>query len=156
MEATDGSAGDGNEKAREDGLAVHPYRGTAVLQSVPELGDGRPFDYQSSEQAYGHEYEREGEYGVNLADDFVNGEKGGYEVVCHDDDHPYHHGCGAAAACHPGDVPEDDGRTVHEHGPDQHKEQDDETQHQLLDSLAKIHASYLGQVGPSVPEGEHT
>ena len=155
MEAADGAAGDGDEQAGEYRLAFHAYGRTAVLQPVPELRDGWPFDQQPAQKTDSHEYQRECEYRIDLAYDLVDREQGGYKIICDYDGHPDHHRRGRAAACHAGDIAKYDGRAVNEHCPDQYQQEDYEAEHQLLDSVPQVFSAKLRKVHTSLAEGHH-
>ena len=60
-----------------------------TAEVVPDLRDGiSGVGEDAEDDANGHDDEADAEHGVNFADDRVNGDEGGDEVVYQDDDQP--------------------------------------------------------------------
>ena len=83
MEATDSSAGDGDEEAREDIVGERRVLLLChIAEAVPQLRQHRHLDEEHHDEGYCHEEQGEGEYGVYLADNLVDGEHRCYHVIC--------------------------------------------------------------------------
>src|SRR5699024_6673280 len=85
VEAGNGAAGHGDEHEAPDRLAG----GLHVIEVGPQLGDlvGR-VGHDAKAHAHGHDDEADAKDGVDLADDLVDGQEGGDEVVGQDDPQP--------------------------------------------------------------------
>ena len=142
MESTDSSAGNGDEQTGEDcaHLGIH------VVKSVGEFGQTWPFDEQHNHQRDGHEQHRDGEYGVDASDDFVDWQHGGEKIVAEDYHAPDVYPCERVAA----QLAQNQRGTVYEHCPNHQQKEHREDQHHLLCALAEIQSYYLRQARAAV------
>ena len=121
VEAAYGSTGNGKEKAGEErvlrnvairaepsGIAVEVAR----AKVAPQFGKVRHLDEQAYHQCHGHEQQREGEEGIYLANDLVDGQHRGDDIIDEDDHDPQH--------LRPAHAMKDDGGTVDEDYADHH------------------------------------
>ena len=121
-------------------------------QAVPEFGDLRHLHDQAHHQGNGHENQRHGEEGIDLADDLVDGEHRGDDVVDEDHARPDQESAVGAVS---GEVLQDHGRAVHEHGAHQHQQQDAEAQHHGLGALPEILPDQVRQARSAVAQRQH-
>ncbi len=152
METADGATGDGDEQAGEQGAVGQRL----ARQALPQLGQVGMLHKEHHHQGGGHEQQREGEQRVYLADDLVDGQHRGHQVVDEDDGHPEHVGP---------HIVDDEGRlphaaqdlrwAVHEHGSHHDEQEDAEEEHHLLRGLPQVVAYQLGLVGSAVAHAEH-
>ena len=152
VEAAHGAAGDGDEQAGEDGLSFEAHGRAAVLQALPEFGQGGPLDEEAHHQRHRHEQQGRREHRIDPADDLVDRQERRDDVIGEDDKDPGHDRPLAAVAHH---AAQDDGRAVHEHGAHHQQEEDGEDEHDLLGGLAQVAAHQDGIARPAVPDGEH-
>ena len=112
VESAHRSARNGYEQAREywSGCRTH------VRETVGKFGQRRPFHYQHHHECHSHEEHGDGEEGIYLADDLVDGQQRCEEIVGEDDDAPDVNPRERVAA----DVAEDERRTVNEHRANHH------------------------------------
>ena len=149
VEARDGTAGDGDEQHGEDavGPTVWLRRGPHVVAVRPQFGQRGPVEEEPHHQRPSHEQQRQGEQRIDLADDLVDGQHRGDEVIAEDDDDPHH---GVAA-----DGMENQGGAIDEHRSHQDEQQHRDHQHHVLRGRAQIVADHLGQSRAVVAHGEH-
>ena len=162
METTDCTAGDGDEEAWEERTLLHerlrtqPSRVLVEIgrsQIAPQLRQLRPLHEQSYHQRSRHEEQREGEERIYLADNLVDRQQRGDDVVDEDDDNPEH--LAAQERTRMADAIENDGRTIHEYRTHHHQQQHGEHQHHLLGSAAQILAHQLRQARTLVADAQH-
>ena len=155
MKAADRSAGNRDEQARENRVLG---QGTArrVFQPFPNLRNIRELDKQDDHQGNRHEDQSKGEHRIYPADDLVDRQQRGNDVIDKDDDDPetvladgIHHKCRFP------DAAQDLGRAEHEHGTYHHQQEDREDQHHRLRGLAEIGSDEFRQVGAAMPDRQH-
>ena len=97
MKSTDGSTGYRQEQTGEQRILSHVARITqpsrvgiavAVIEIAPELGQLRHLRKQTDHQRYGHEQQGKGKDRIKLADDLVDRQHSGQNIVGKDHDHP--------------------------------------------------------------------
>ena len=76
MEAADGAASDAYKHHGEDGGGV-----VLGAETIPDLGQLGRLDVEHDEHAECHEQERDGKYGIDAADNLVDGEQRGKDIV---------------------------------------------------------------------------
>ena len=153
MEAADCTAGYGYEQAREYRLPCQSNFRPLVGQPVPEFRNGRPFHEQANHEGYGHEYERNCEQRVDLADDLVDRKHRGDHIIEEYQDHPREDGQGSSA---PEYAAEDDRRTVHENSADEDQEQEGKYEHDVLRDIAEVASDQDRQSASVIPERQHS
>ena len=146
METADSTTGNGDEQSGEDG-GREPFTVNAVVQ----FGQRGPLDEQHRHQRYCHEEHRDGKEWIDLADDLVDGQHRGNDIINEDD---------AAPDINPREplatqFAEDECRTVHKHRTHHHQQEHGEHQHHLLCGLSQVVANQLGLTGTTVTNGEH-
>ena len=144
MEAGDGAAGYGDEHERPDG---QPRR---VQVSQRELRDGIAPGDDAAEDARRHEDQHRAEQGIKSADDLVDGQKRGEDVIDEDHDDPE---CAVQRVRR--QARQERGGGGDEHRAGQDKEQDGENAHAPLCALAQIDAAELSDGSAVVPLGDH-
>ena len=117
------------------------------LEIAPYLRQGGLLDEQAHHEGHGHEEHGESEDGVELADNLVDGQQGGDDVVGEDEAHPTY--------CGPAEVFEHEGGAIDEDDADHHEQEDGEDEHHALGGGAQVGAYELGEVGAIVAYGEH-
>ena len=148
METTDGTTGNGDEQGGENAVLQFQPLGTEVAEMVPQLWQYGHLDKQTHHQCHSHEQHGKGEDGIELADNLVDGQHRGDDIIAEDDENPQ--GGGAP------DGMQYLGRTIHKHDAHHDQQEDGENQHHLLRGIAQIFAYQFGQSGTLVAQGEHT
>ena len=153
MEAGDGAACDRDKHEGPDGSPI----GVLVGKVGEDLGHGLAAGQGAEADADGHDDQADAEERIDLADDLVNGNEGGDEVVDHDDGQPEdlvdHQAGGAAGA---DQLDKQAGRADGEHGADHDQQDHGEDTHDILHRLAEVDAGDLGNGGAVVSLGQHT
>ena len=153
VEAGDSAAGDGDEHKAPDRGAARMH-GTEV---IPDLGDGvLRLDKDTNGHANGHDDQADTEQGVNLADDLVDGDKGGDEIIRQHNNQP-------EQRCR-----DDTGRTGvleqrydqarradSKHGADHDQQHHAEHTHHVLHEAAEVDAGDLGDGSAVVALAHH-
>ena len=152
METADRPAGNGDEHVGPDRLSLAAPGLAAVLQAVPEFGDLRMLHDQADHQGHGHEYQCYRKERVDFADDLVDGEHRGDNVIDEDYPRPDHEGGVGSVA---GQVFQDDGRAVNEHGSHQHQQQDAEAEHHGPGAPAEVFPDQLRQARAAIAQRQH-
>ena len=148
VESRHRAARDADEHHREYGVGGR-LRMT-VLQTAPDFGDFGLVDGERHHDAHGHAHQQETEYRIDPANDLVDRQQGGYQVVSQDDDHP------DVNARVGGELRLQQLRgRVHEDHPDEHHQQHHETAHELFHAVAEVFAVRLGQTAAVVAQGNH-
>ena len=149
MEARHGTAGHGDEEGREDvvGPMFWVGFGAHVVEMAPQLGQVRHLDEKHHHQRYGHENQRHGKHWINLADNLVDGQHRGYDIVSEDDDDP-HHGVAANQMqyrC----------RRVNKHGASDKQSQQGQGQRDAFRPLAQVFPDDFRQACAAVAHRSH-
>ena len=138
METADGATGNRDEHHRE--YRVGGGGGVLVVKAFPHLGDGHLIDDEGHHDGDGHAQQQEAEDGIYLADQLVDGQQRGYQIIGKDNAHPDE------------DVPvgsevliQQHGGGVDKHGTDQNHQQHREAAHKLLHAVAEEAPVNLGQ-----------
>ena len=124
--------------------------------AVPDVQQGHTGDEDADENAHGGEQQDSTEDGVDLADDGVDGEHGGDQIVQEDDTvNDPRGGIGGLAAevkdLGGGDV----AGSVDKHGTHQQQQHTHEHVVELIDPLGGVAADHLGHLGAAVAEADH-
>ena len=148
VEATDGTTGDGDEKAGEEVLFPIGHHGEgAVGKSVPNFGNGRHLDEETNHERHCHEKQREGEERIYLPNNLVNRKHRGEDVVGKDDGKPHRH----VAA----EFFQEKGGAIHEDRADHDEQQHGEDEHETARLPAQIFSNQLGQTHAAVAQRKH-
>ncbi|CCY01411.1 unknown [Prevotella sp. CAG:924] len=156
MEATDGSAGDRQEQTREERIGSH-IRGGAqhgsrhiavgIIKTCPQLRQIGHRHIEIDQQRESHEEQGKGKDGIEPANDLVNGQHRGQNVIDQDHNHPAHR--------RPTEIFQQKGRTVDKHNTHHQQEEDRKDEHHTSGRRAKIVADKLGHVSSSMTHREH-
>ena len=127
------------------------------MEVVPQLGDGvLRLREDADDDAHRHDDEADTEDGIDLADDLVDGEEGGDEVVHQDDDEPEKGGgdeAGVAAFLE--ELHDEAGGAHGEDSAHHHQQHHAENAHDVLHGAAQIDAGDLGDRGAVVTDAHH-
>ena len=163
MKTTDSATGNGNKETWEERTLLHerlraqPRRVLVEIgrsQITPQLRQGRPLHEQSYHQRSRHEKQREGKERIYLANNLIDRQQRGNDVVDEDDDNPEHLSTQERARVT--NAIENDGRTIHKHCTHHHQQQHGEHQHHFLGSSTQILAHQFRQTSSIVADTEHT
>ena len=135
MKARNGAARDGDEERRDD---RHGVRVELCVGQRRQFGDPVGAEEQHAQQCERHEDEGHAEDRINLADDLVDGQQRGDEVVGQNqpDPHRVRHRRHHAA--------EDVGGTEQEDRTDEYEQHDREEAHELPHSGAQVTSCHFG------------
>ncbi|CCY05958.1 unknown [Eggerthella sp. CAG:1427] len=154
MEAGDSTAGHGDEHEA-------PHGGSAGMHGaevVPQLGNGvLRLDKDTDDHAHRHNDQADTKQGINLADDLVDGQEGGDEVIDQHDNQPEQRGGDdtvGAAVLEQGD--DQAGRANSKHRTHHNQQHHAEHTHDVLHEAAQIDAGDLGDGGTVVALAHHT
>ncbi len=149
VEAGNGTAGDRDAHHREyRGVFA---RGMATEETFGEsVGDLHAVYYHIAHDAHGHEEESEAEERVEVADQFVDGEEGGQDVIEEDAGCPER-----GVEVLRGEGAEEVGRSADEDGDHHHEEHACEDAHHDLDLLAELRTDDFGERFAAEPQGDH-
>ena len=154
VEARDSAAGHRDEHETPDGLAG----GLHVVEVGPQLGDDVVgVGHDAEADAHRHDDQADAEDGVNFADDLVDGQEGGDEVVGQNDPQPElgaGDNAGEAAVLEQGD--DQAGGTDCKDGADHDQQHDAEYAHDVLHAVAEVDAADLRDGSAVVTLGQHT
>ena len=154
MEAAYGTAGNGDEEARENGLAGNQTLILAeVAEPVPEFRQAWPLDEQAHQKGNGHKKQGGGKNRINPPHKLVYGQYCSEYVIKEDNAYPAHHGIGGSVA---GYVSQQDGGTVHKHRTHQHQYQQREAEHHGLGGFPEVLSYELGKTCAVIAERKHT
>ena len=157
VETADGATGNGDEQCGENaGRRQGLYR-----QAFPNLGQVRHLHKQHHHQRCCHKEQREGKERIYLADNLVDRQHRGNDIVNEDDQRPphilhLHHallGCHCVGACH---IAQNLGGTVDEHHAHHDEQEDREHQHDTLGGITQIVTYNLRLVGTAMTHREHS
>ena len=122
-----------------------------VLQAVPKLGQGRMIDIQHRQNAHCHKQQRQGENGINLADNLVDGQHRGQHIIKEDHHNP------KSGVQHLGrQIGQQARRPCHKDGTHQHHQNDRKHAHHLLGGHTQVAADKFGKALAIMTHGEHT
>ena len=152
VEAGNGAARNGNEKAREDGLSLEAGLLRPAAQAIPELRQRGPLHKQAHHEGGRHKEKGHREERIHPADELVDGQKRRYYIIYKDNTHPQHDGPAGAVT---GNISEDKGRAVDENRSHQKKQHDAEHQHHLFGTLSQVVSHQFREAGAPVPDREH-
>ena len=149
MESADRATGDGDKHTGEDivgkglriGLLGH------IAESVPHLREHGPLDEQHGHQRHRHEEQREGEERIDLADNLVDRQHRGDDVIDEDQDDPHQF----AAP----DIDQYLCRTIDEDRADHDEQEHDEDEEYLGSEASQKLLHECGQVTSAMAHGEH-
>ena len=154
METGDGTAGHGDEHETPDGRSA----GMHVVEVGPQLGNGvSGIGKDTKGDTHSHDDQADAEERIDLADDLVDGDEGGDEVVDQNDPQPEllaGYDAGEAAVLEQGD--DQAGGADGEYGAHHHQQNDTEDTHDGLHAVAQIDAADLGDGSTVVSLGQHT
>ena len=121
---------------------------THVVEVRPDLRDGGPVQEEPYHQRTCHEQQREGKQRIHLADDLIDRQHRGDDIVEEDNSHPHHRVAtnGVQDLC----------RRIHEHRSHHDQQEHREHEHHALGGVAQIAANQIRQTGSVVAHGEHT
>ena len=119
----------------------------ALAKIAPELGKVGHFNEQAYHKGHGHEEQGKGKNGIELANNLINGQHGGQNVIDKNSTHPAHGGSTQ--------VLEQEGRTVNEDYSHHHQQKNGENQHAALSRFAKVITYELWQSGSVVAHAQH-
>ena len=153
VEAGDSAAGHGDEHEAPHGSSLGMH-GTEV---IPDLRNGvLRLDKDAHGHADGHDDQANAEQRIDLADNLVNGNKGGDEIIHQDDNQPEQSGgdnAGGAAVFEQGD--DQAGRTHGEHGAHHDQQHHAEHTHDVLHEAAQVDTGDLGDGSAVVALAHH-
>ena len=149
MEATQGTAGDGDEHTREHLVGEGAVGRLAhILGMRPQLGQLRPFHKQAYHQCCHHEQKGNGKHRIEAPDNLVDREHRGHDIIDKDTDNPQQSGTAILL--------EDCGRTEHKHRAHHQQKEYREHPHDLTGLLTQVFPDNLRTTGTTVTHGEHT
>ena len=124
---------------------------------IPDLGDGvLRLDKDAHGNAHGHDDQANAEQRIDLADNLVDGNKGGDEIIHQNDDQPEQGGgnnAGGAAVLEQG---HDQARRTHgEHGAHHDQQHHAEHAHDVLHEAAQVDTGNLGNGSAVVALAHH-
>ena len=129
METADGSAGNRNKQSREDAVSPARISLKAHISEVgPQLGQRRPLHEERHHQRSSHEQQRKGKERVDLADNLVDRQHRGDDIVTENNTYPHHR--------RTTDVVQYLGRRVDKHRSYHHQQQYREHKHDVSCGLA--------------------
>ena len=152
METGDSAAGHGDEHEAPDGGAL----GMHVGEVVPDLGDHIALGEDADGHAHSHDDQADAEDGIDLADDLIDGQEGGDEVVDQDQHQPEQLAGEDAGAVAVGEQQLDQTCRAHgEHGAHHDQQDHAEHAHHVLHGAAQIDAGNLRDGSALVALAEH-
>ena len=122
---------------------------------APDLGDLVALGEDTQAHANGHDDQADAEDGVDLADQLVDGQEGGDEVVDQDQDQPEHLAAQNAGGIGAQQLQQTGGADC-EDGTDHNQQHHGEHTHYVLHGLAQVDAGDLGDGDAVIPLGQHT
>ena len=151
MEAGNSAASHGDEHEAPDGSALRMH----VIEVAPDLGDLVALGEDTQAYADGHDDQADAEDGVDLADQLVDGQEGGDEVVDQDQDQPEHLAAQNAGGIGAQQLQQASGANS-KHGADHDQQNHGEHTHYVLHGLAQVDAGDFGDGDAVIPLGQHT
>ena len=151
VESADRSTGNGDAQAGEDGQSA---AGVVVLEGIGNLGYRcTAMGKYTDEDADGHENKDYTEHGVYLADNLVDGQGGGQEVV--EKDHHDPEEVGVVGYKSVGHIGQQSGRRLDEHGHHKYHQEEGEVALRTACDAAHLVADNLGQGGSVAFQRDH-
>ena len=144
MEAAHGTTGYGDAQTREDGSGIG--RRVVAVEGLGNLGQVAFAEEQSYEDTSSHDEQRHAEEGVDAADELVDGQQGGQDVVADDDGRPDVHGVAVAPqGPSTGHVAQQGGRCLGKDSAHQNHQHEGEDTHALSCRGAQFVTHYFRQ-----------